>query len=68
VGLMDKKIISEQDVRLYGRDYKEITYEDGEKVLRRYDKKEKIWITLRFEKEHNQKVVDDIIECIVNNL
>jgi hypothetical protein len=45
---IDKKIIKEEDIILNNKQYKEITFEDGEKILRKQDPKTKMWITLRF--------------------
>ena len=45
---VEKEIINEEDVYINGKTYKEITYEDGEQILKRYNEKYKMWVILKF--------------------
>ncbi len=58
----NKKVIKEEVIVLYGKEYTEITYEDGEVKLKIYDEEAKMWVYLSFAKEHNQEVIDSIID------
>lgn len=63
-----KKIINEQTIMLFSEEYKLITYEDGEQILRIYDKKAKMWGTLRFSKPENAILLEEIISHTVRQL
>lgn len=42
------KIINKEKIILYSREYNQITYENGEQILKKYNKKYNMWVTLRF--------------------
>jgi len=51
--VINEEIIKKEEIILYGEKYKEITYSDNTKILKGYDKKYKMWVTLTFAKEDN---------------
>jgi len=43
------KIINEEEISLYGKQYKQIAYNTGETILKRFDEKSKMWVILKFQ-------------------
>lgn len=40
--------MQENSIRLYDKQYKEITYDNGNVVLKRYSAQHRMWVTLQF--------------------
>lgn len=59
---IDKKIIKEEEVCIRGITYNQITFEDGEQILHRYNEKSKMWIELIFKPNgyDDSKTVEEI--------
>jgi hypothetical protein len=55
----------ERNVEIRGVKYKMII-QNGEPILRRFDEKHKIWVTLRFSKEENNGVLDKVANLASN--
>lgn len=65
---LEKEILHSEKITLYGKEYDEITYIDGDKALRRYDHKSKMWVTSRFAKECSEETIQDIKNTVVKVL
>jgi hypothetical protein len=61
-------IASEKFTEIRGITYKEITYEDGNTILKTFDDECKMWITLRFAQGDDSQVVQNIIDTAVRVL
>jgi hypothetical protein len=57
----------EQKITIRGVTYKKVD-KDGEKILRRYDKKHKTWVTLRFTKNDDKEILDNVLNMASNIL
>lgn len=53
---------------LYGRQYTEITYDNGEKILKRYNEKTKMWVELEFKKSDDAEDIKKIKQVVKNAL
>lgn len=57
--------MKEQTIYLYGKQYKEITYDDGSIVLKRYSQQYNTWITLQFSQtEELDKIKKITFDCL----
>lgn len=56
-----KQIVSEEKILLFSEEYKLITYDDGKQILRIYDAKSKMWVTMKFTSSQNATSIEDII-------
>lgn len=61
-------IINEEEIELYNKKYKQITYENGEQKLKKYNSKSKLWVTLKFSTEENSLIIESLINTVVNAL
>lgn len=61
-------VVGEKEIVLYGRKYKEITYDNGEVVLRQYNPKYKMWVNLRFSKEDDSEIIHNLKNMVTNVL
>lgn len=52
--------INEKNIEINGNLYKEITFDNGETVLKRYSQEYKTWITLRFSQNDDTQVIDKL--------
>jgi hypothetical protein len=50
MNIIKGNIIKEKNIKLKNGNWKEITYDTGEVILKRYDEEFKIWIIQRFTK------------------
>lgn len=55
----------EKEILVRGVKYK-IIHENGESVLRRFDKKHNMWVTLKFSKYNDQTVLDEVASLVSN--
>jgi hypothetical protein len=60
-------MMTEQEIILYNKKYKKITYADGHTELKRYNDKHKIWVVLNFP-ETNEADDKKLIESFLNSL
>lgn len=63
-----RKIIKCQYVTIRNEEYIEITFEDNEIILARYNKQYKIWDILEFSKETNPETIQKIKDFVRNRL
>jgi hypothetical protein len=61
-------IINEEEIELYNKRYKQITYENGDQKLKKYNCKSKIWVILKFAKEENSQIIESLIKTVVKAL
>ena len=61
-------LIKEEACLLNGREYKQITYEDGEVILKRFDEKYKMWVILKFNQNDDTEQLEHIRETTKNYL
>jgi hypothetical protein len=61
-------IIREEEIELYNKKYKQITFENGEQILKKYNSKSKIWVTLKFATEENSNIIANLINIVVKAL
>jgi hypothetical protein len=61
-------IIREEEIELYNKKYKQITFENGEQILKKYNSKSKIWVTLKFATEENSNMIANLINIVVKAL
>jgi len=61
-------IISEIPVTIRNLNYTEITYSNGNKTLKRYDQKYKMWIEAEFVNSDDTKIVQNIINTAISVL
>lgn len=60
--------MQEETINLYGKTYKQITYDTGEQILKRFDDKYKMWVTLRFTQDEDTNVLNLIKQTTKNAL
>lgn len=54
--------MKEETINLYGKTYKQLTYENGEQILKRYDDKSKMWVKLKFKQSDDVDAISLIKE------
>lgn len=57
---INKKIIEETEIEIRGKKYKQITYEDGEVVLKQYYPQFKMWAVLRFSQKDDTEALEKL--------
>jgi hypothetical protein len=55
-----RNIIKEELVTIDKNDFKRVTYDNGEKIYKGYDKQFNAWVTLRFRQTDDTKIVNEI--------
>ena len=60
--------MQEEIVNLYGKDYTQFTYENGEQILKRFDEKSKMWVKLKFRQTNDSNAINLIRETTKNAL
>lgn len=59
---INKIITKEIDIEIRGTKYKEITYDDGEIILKKFNNRTKMWIVCRFSQEDDKHNISEIRE------
>ncbi|WP_010249165.1 hypothetical protein [Acetivibrio cellulolyticus] len=63
-----RKIISCKNVTIRGAEFIQITFEDNQTILVRYDEKHKTWVTFYFTPENSAEKVKRIKDFVRNYL
>jgi hypothetical protein len=62
------KIISEKEVTIRGKKYKEIISENGQVILRQYNPKYKMWVNLKFSQEDDTEIIHNLKNMVTEVL